>query len=89
VYQAARQYFGLADPGEDHVFLMDARNWVMGTQQNNTETDKPSKYDIVVHDCFSGGGIPGHIFTVEFWDALKTLINPDGILVVVSTFSFY
>jgi spermidine synthase len=87
VYQAARQYFGLSDPGEGRVFLKDARAWVMDTQQNNTQTDKPSQFDIVVHDCFSGGGVPGHIFTVEFWEALKTLMSPDGVLVVVGCFS--
>lgn len=40
-------------------------------------------YDIVVHDCFSGGGVPEHLFTLEFWEDLKAVIHPDGVVVVV------
>lgn len=43
-------------------------------------------YDIVVHDCFSGGAVPKHIFTLEFWDDLKAIMNPEGVLAVVSFF---
>jgi hypothetical protein len=43
---------------------------------------KPELYDIVVHDCFSGGGVPKHIFTVEFWEDLKMIMNPEGVLAV-------
>jgi spermidine synthase len=41
-------------------------------------------YDIVVHDCFSGGAVPKHIFTLEFWKDLKMIMNPEGVLAVVS-----
>ena len=47
---------------------------------------KENLYDIVVHDCFSGGGVPEHIFTTEFWNDLKQIMNAEGILVVVSRF---
>lgn len=45
-------------------------------------------YDIVVHDCFSGGGVPKHIFTVEFWEDLKTIVSPEGVVAVVSVTCF-
>jgi hypothetical protein len=39
---------------------------------------------MVVHDCFSGGGVPQHMFTMEFWDDLKSVIHEDGVVAVVS-----
>lgn len=89
VYAAARQYFGLADPGPEKVFLEDARGWVAqrraAIDSSSTDFDKkPELYDIVVHDCFSGGGVPKHIFTLEFWEDLKAIVSPQGVVAVVS-----
>lgn len=39
-------------------------------------------FDLVVHDCFSGDGVPQHIFTREFWADLQTIMEPDGVLAV-------
>jgi spermidine synthase len=84
VYNAARDWFGLADPGVGRVFLEDARSWV-AKKRANIETGKfEILYDIVVHDCFSGGGVPQHIFTTEFWDDLTAVMAPGAVLVVVS-----
>lgn len=80
VYTAARQYFGLPDPGEGNIFLEDARGWV--AQRGRSTSSKP--FDIVIHDCFSGGGVPEHIFTVEFWEDLKGILSPEGVVAVVS-----
>lgn len=88
MYSAARQYFGLPDPGADKVFLEDARGWV-AQRANSTTTEgetSPELFDIVVHDCFSGGGVPQHIFTVEFWQDLKVILNPEGVVAVVRVF---
>lgn len=71
-------------PTPSHLFLEDARNWVAGRRQILETYDKQDLFDIVVHDCFSGGGVPEHIFTVEFWDDLRALMVPDGVLAVVS-----
>ena len=83
MYDAARHYFGLPDPGAGRVFLEDARSWV---SHRKSATDSDTLFDFVVHDCFSGGGIPEHIYTLEFWNNLKELMDPEGIVVVVSTF---
>ena len=80
VYIAARQYFGLPDPGEGNIFLGDARRWV--SQRVRSTSSK--SFDIVIHDCFSGGGVPKHIFTIEFWDDLKGILSPEGVVAVVS-----
>lgn len=78
VYSAARQYFGLPDPGAGRVFLEDARAWV--ARQKSADTG--ARFDFVIHDCFSGGAVPEHIYTVEFWRDLQTLMKPDGIVVL-------
>jgi spermidine synthase len=84
VYMAARTYFGLPDPGPENVFLEDARSWVDRRRVDiSTGVDAPL-FDIVVHDCFSGGSVPEHIFTTEFWEDVKETMQPEGIVVVVS-----
>ena len=80
VYGAARKWFGLPDPGPGKVFIEDARVWA-ASQEAKKEGDL---YDVVIHDCFSGGGVPEHIFTVEFWNDLKAVMAPDAVFVVVS-----
>jgi len=89
VYDAARQYFGLSDPGSNNVFLQDAREWVR-TRRAMIETEGVSavrvKYDVVVHDCFSGGGVPEHLFSIEFWNDLKTILSSEGVVAVVRNF---
>lgn len=82
VYDAARKYFGLVYPGDDHVFLEDARNWVH-KRRAAMQSENSSTFDIVVHDCFSGGGVPQHLFSVEFWNDLKSIMKPDGVVAVV------
>jgi len=82
VYKAARTFFGLPDPGPGKVFLEDARAWLTKQRASIDSGRKETLFDIVVHDCFSGGGVPQHIFTVEFWDYLKATMQPEGILVV-------
>lgn len=81
VYQAARSYFGLRDPGVGRVFLEDAGAWIENRSMQTAGSDE--LFDIVVHDCFSGGGVPEHIYTAEFWRALKVIMHPEGVLAVV------
>ena len=42
------------------------------------------KWSYVIHDCFTGGGVPGEVFTIEFWQELVGLVEEDGIVAVVS-----
>ena len=86
VYNASRQYFGLPDLGTERVFIRDARAVVAEKRLTALQHNAPSvdKYDYVVHDCFTGGGVPAHLFTVEFWEDLKVIMNPDGVVAVVS-----
>ncbi|KAI9467085.1 hypothetical protein BJY52DRAFT_1236380 [Lactarius psammicola] len=79
VYNASRQYFGLPDLGSERVFIRDARAVVAEKRLSAPDIDK---YDYVVHDCFSGGGVPAHLFTVEFWEDLKVIMNSEGVVAV-------
>ena len=84
VYKAARTFFGLPDPA--NIFLQDAREWTAKNRARIDAGHNENLFDIVVHDCFSGGGVPEHIYTMEFWSDLKAVMQPDGLLVVVRPF---
>jgi spermidine synthase len=86
VYNASRQYFGLPDLGSDRVFLQDARVVISEKRRAALQhgISNAEKYDYVVHDCFSGGAMPAHLFTLQFWEDLKVIMNPDGVVAVVS-----
>jgi len=84
VYNASRQYFGLPNLGSDRVFLEDARVVVAEKSRSAMQggVSNADKYDYVVHDCFSGGGVPAHLFTIQFWEDLKLIMNPEGVVAV-------
>ena len=42
-----------------------------------------TKWSLVVQDCFSGGSVPGEMFTLEFWQDLSQLVERDGIVAMV------
>ena len=85
VYNAARTFFGLPEP--TNIFLEDAREWAAKKRMKIDAGHNENLFDIVVHDCFSGGGVPEHIYTMEFWSDLKAAMRPDGLLVVVRPMS--
>ncbi|KAJ7682521.1 spermidine synthase [Mycena polygramma] len=82
VYDAAQRFFGLPEHGPGNLFLEDARTWAAQRRANIGVGKPETLFDIIVHDCFSGGGVPEHIFTVEFWDDLKAALHPEGVVVV-------
>ena len=84
VYDAARTYFGVPDPGEGRLFLQDARRFIWNRKRELETGENLPKFDVVIHDVFSGGGVPGHLFTLEFWNDLKSTMKEDGVVAVVS-----
>ncbi|KAJ3722496.1 spermidine synthase [Lentinula raphanica] len=80
VYSAARKFFGLPDVGPDNVFLEDARGWASRKHAEYRTDNQSALYDIVVHDCFSGGGVPQQLFSVEFLEDLRSVMQPEGVL---------
>ena len=37
-------------------------------------------YDLIIHDCFTGGSEPAHLLTVETLQQLQAVLSPHGIL---------
>ena len=77
-------YFGVPDPGEGRLFLQDARRFIWNRKRELETGENLPKFDVVIHDVFSGGGVPGHLFTLEFWNDLKSTMKEDGVVAVVS-----
>ncbi|MDD5580858.1 MAG: fused MFS/spermidine synthase [Methylobacter sp.] len=69
VAQAATTYFGFK-PNEQAI-VGDARYEIRHLT---------GLYDLIVHDCFTGGSEPAHLLTVETLQQLQSLLAPEGIL---------
>jgi predicted membrane-bound spermidine synthase len=69
VVRAAREHFGFVSPGE--LIVGDARYEVRKITK---------KYDLIVHDCFTGGEMPWHLFSAEMLHTLHQRLNDGGIL---------
>ncbi|KAL6305826.1 S-adenosyl-L-methionine-dependent methyltransferase [Sparassis latifolia] len=97
VYDAAKRFFALPEPEPGKLFIKDARNWVRmhrarlenatatrseTGEQVEVQTKEVERYDVIVHDCFSGGSVPAYLYTESFWDDTKAIMHPDGVLAV-------
>ncbi len=69
VVRFARQYFHFSTPG--HVFVEDARTFLRRTDR---------KYDVIVHDAFTGGATPEHLLSVEVFQRIRQMLTPGGVL---------
>ena len=90
VLEAAKTYFGFKPTEPKKVYTSDARSWIASQIHpdpfgpNAGKPKTPSEtFDIVVHDVFSGGGVPAHLFSVGFWENLVKIMKPDGVVAVV------
>jgi len=75
VHQFAEKYFGMPEL-RGTVVHEDGRKFI----ERNTQ-----KWDYIIHDVFSGGLVPGHLFTLEMWESVKSKLEDGGVLVVVSS----
>jgi len=71
VAAAAVQYFGFKPTGEARVG--DARYEIAHMK---------GPYDLIIHDCFTGGSEPTHLLTQETFALLKGLLNPGGVMAI-------
>lgn len=81
VYEAARDYFGLAAHPPKAIHVRDGGRFVNELAQSE---EGKEAYAYIVHDVFSAGGMPAHMFTKEFWQEAKAVLKPDGLVVMVS-----
>lgn len=69
VSDAAERYFGFKPSGVATVG--DARYEIRHLR---------GRYDLIIHDCFTGGSEPAHLLTVETLAELRGLLSEQGIL---------
>ena len=69
VADAASNYFGFKSNGK--AIVGDARYEIRHLA---------GPYDLIIHDCFTGGSEPAHLLTVETLQQLKGLLASQGIL---------
>ena len=69
VADAAVNYFGYQPTGQ--AVVGDARYEIHRLK---------GPYDLIIHDCFTGGSEPAHLLTVETLRELRLLLKEDGIL---------
>ena len=71
MHEFAEKYFALP---KINVFHEDGRGFI----ERSTE-----QWDYIIHDVFTGGSVPVHLFTTEMWTAVKKRLSTDGVVVVV------
>jgi hypothetical protein len=76
VHEFALKHFDL--PSNHTVVVGDALQVV---QQMTTNVN--ARYDIIIHDVFTGGAEPVELFTLEFLSNLAALLRPDGVIAIV------
>ncbi|MBK8816340.1 MAG: fused MFS/spermidine synthase [Methylococcaceae bacterium] len=69
VAQAASDYFGFKPNGR--AIVGDARYEIRHLN---------GPYDLIIHDCFTGGSEPSHLLTVETLQQLQHLLAPQGVV---------
>ena len=69
VAEAATNYFKFKPTGQ--AIIGDARYEIRHLT---------GPYDLIIHDCFTGGSEPTHLLTVETLTQLRELLSPQGIL---------
>jgi predicted membrane-bound spermidine synthase len=69
VVRLTQQYFGYRPTG--NVEIEDARAYLQRTTR---------RYDLVVHDTFTGGTTPEHLLSLEVLERIKRVLNPRGVL---------
>lgn len=75
VHYYASKYFSLS-PNHTAV-ISDAVSFVAATSQT-----APESYDYIIHDVFTGGAEPVSLFTLEFFEGLKALLRPNGVVAI-------
>lgn len=75
VVDIAKGYFGFRSGPSLRVHTQDARVWVKRAAL------RKDRFDVIVLDAFNGEYIPEHLMTADFFQELKSLLTPQGVLV--------
>lgn len=77
IADVAHRYFHLSP--DVNITIDDARHFIRTSEK---------KYHLIVMDMFKGEDPPNHVFTLESIQKLKTMLEPDG-LIMVNSLSYY
>ncbi|WVO16164.1 hypothetical protein L204_103834 [Cryptococcus depauperatus] len=94
IYAAATTYFDLPSSLLTSVNVMDGASFVSElatiartnisdpslSSEDAAALERVPKWTHVIQDCFTGGALPGEMFTKEFWEDLGELVVEDGII---------
>ncbi|NLC36816.1 MAG: fused MFS/spermidine synthase [Alcaligenaceae bacterium] len=75
VVKVAQRYFGYQIGPRQHVFVEDGRAFVERALQEGR------RYDMVMLDAFDADYIPAHLLTLEFFEQVRGILSPDGVVV--------
>ena len=78
VHQFASKYFQL--PANHHAVIEDA----VAYTGRLAADDDAQRFDYIIHDVFTGGAEPIALFTLEFLQSLDALLQPGGVVAIVS-----
>jgi SAM-dependent methyltransferase len=69
VVRFAREYFEFSTSGD--YYIEDARTFLGHTDR---------RYDVIIHDTFTGGSTPEHLLSLEVIQRLREILRPGGVL---------
>ncbi|GAO16302.1 hypothetical protein UVI_02016890 [Ustilaginoidea virens] len=75
VHELAARYFDLKE--NNPPVLQDAVRYVQSLAKT-----APATYDYIIHDVFTGGAEPVDLFTLEFFEGLRSLLKPAGTVAI-------
>jgi predicted membrane-bound spermidine synthase len=73
IIAAAKQYFGVRETSRLHLFESDGRVFL---------NRHPEPYDVIIVDVFTGSYIPFHMMTKEFYQLVRSRLNPHGVVAI-------
>lgn len=80
VVKVARTYFALPEDPRLRVVTQDGRLFIQHTAEEIAR-GQSTPYDLVVIDAYSSSTIPYHLTTMEFLQAVRQVLAPDGVVV--------
>lgn len=73
VVEVARHFFGFSEDPRMKAHVADGRHFIEQAPQ--------ARYDVIILDAFSSAEVPMHLATVEFLQAVRRALAPDGVVV--------
>jgi spermidine synthase len=73
IIAAAKKYFGMRETGRLHLIESDGRVFLNRHRE---------PYDIIIVDVFTGSYIPFHMMTKEFYQLVRSRLNPHGVAAI-------